>query len=168
MDPNRRLPDDKREYFKKQLGKELKESELQEIDAYKPLITVGDVVSLTLRKHGIVPDISIYDGMTERHEMTEFADLVKREGWEETVVVNAAGTISSAMVSAIRNALSGRKEIIRVEGEEDLATIPCILFAPEGTNIIYGWPGKGMMIITTDDSIKREAQLLISMMEEYE
>jgi uncharacterized protein (UPF0218 family) len=129
---------------------------------------VGDVVSLTAVKQGVVPDLSIYDGMTERKEMTEFATLVRDEGWEETVVRNEAGTITAELIAAIRNALNGKNEIIRVEGEEDLAVIPCILLSPEGTNIIYGWPGKGMKLVVTDENIRKKAQYLMEMTEELE
>jgi len=132
------------------------------------MITVGDVVSLTVAKQGIVPDLSIYDGLTERREMTEFAAFVKNKGWEETVVRNEAGTITAELIAAVANALNGKNEIIRVEGEEDLATIPCILLSPEGTNIIYGWPGKGMKLIVTDENIRKKARHLTEMMEELE
>jgi len=165
---DRKVPESKREFFKEPLGKDLTVKELSSIDEKHTLITVGDVVSLTVRENGIVPDLTIYDGMTERREMTEFADLVKSKGWKETVVKNEAGTITAALTEAVRNALKGQKEIIRVEGEEDLATIPCILFSPKGTNIIYGWPGKGMMLIVTDDDIIRKAQQLMKMTEELE
>jgi GTP-dependent dephospho-CoA kinase len=165
---DRRLPDSKREYFKKPLGKDIAENELSELSKEHMLITVGDVVSLTVWKNGIVPDVSIYDGMTERREMTDFAVFVKDEGLEEAVVENAPGMITGSLFDAVRNALTGHNKIIRVNGEEDLATIPCILLAPDGTNIIYGWPGKGMKIVTTDDSTRNEAKLLIGMMEELE
>jgi Uncharacterized protein conserved in archaea len=165
---DRKVPDDKREFFKEPLGVDLAEDDLLTLNKEKTLITVGDVVSLTVREHGLTPDITIYDGMTERREMTEFADLVRDKGWKEVVVKNEAGTITAALVEAVKNALQGRKEIIRVEGEEDLATIPCILLSPKGTNIIYGWPGKGMMIIETNDEIIRKAQKLMEMTEELE
>lgn len=165
---SRKVPEKNREFFKEPLGIDIKESDLKEINTQSKLITVGDVVSLTVRRHGISPDITIYDGMTERREMTEFANLVKDEGWEETVVRNEAGTITAELVNAIKNALDGKEEIIRVEGEEDLATIPCILMSPEGTNIIYGWPGKGMKLIVTDERIRMKAQNLMEMTEELE
>jgi len=164
----RRLPEEMREFFKKPFGKDIRESELSELNTKQMLITVGDVVSLVVRNYGLVPDITIYDGMTERREMTDFATLVKNKGWKETVVKNEAGTITAELVAAIKNALTGHNEIIRVVGEEDLATLPCILFAPEGTNIIYGWPGKGMKAITTDACIIEETLILIEKMEELE
>jgi len=64
--------------------------------------------------------------------------------------------------------LNGKNEIIRVEGEEDLAVIPCILLSPIGTNIIYGWPGKGMKLIVTDESIRKKAQYLMEKTEGLE
>jgi len=165
---DRCVPDSKREFFKEPLGRYLADDDLSSIDLERTLITVGDVVSLVVRKHGLVPDISIYDGMTERHEMTEFSDLVRNEGWEEVVVTNPAGMITASLVSAVKNALDRHTGLIRVEGEEDLATIPCILLSPKGTNVIYGWPGKGMMLIVTDDAIVQKVQHLIEIMEELE
>jgi uncharacterized protein (UPF0218 family) len=165
---SRKVPEKSRELFKEPLGRDLSEEELKVIDRRSKMITVGDVVSLTVVKQGIVPDLSIYDGMTERREMTEFASFVKNKGLEETVVRNEAGTITAELTAAIRNALNGKEEIIRVEGEEDLATIPCILLSPDGTNIIYGWPGKGMKLIVTDEETRKKAQYLMEMTEELE
>ena len=162
----RRVPEDKREIFKECLGSELKESELINHKTNK-MITVGDVVSLTMRRNGIRPILSVYDGYTERHEMTDFAALV--EGEEKEVVANPAGTITDELDEAVRNALTaGTTDLIRVEGEEDLALMPCILHAPEGTEIVYGWPGKGMMVITTDGTIRKRIEELWNMMEDFE
>ena len=58
--------------------------------------------------------------------------------------------------------------MIRVEGEEDLALMPCIRHAPEGTDIVYGWPGKGMMVLTTDAAVKDKTERLWKEMEELE
>lgn len=162
-----KLPEKNREAFKRRIGVPVKESELAEYKD-KKTIAVGDVVSLTMRENGIVPLLSVYDGMTERHEVTGFADLVERQGWRETVVGNPAGMITRGLDDAVRNALTGTSEIIRVEGEEDLALLPCILHAPEGTVVFYGWPGEGMMAVTTDDSIRKEIRELWETMEVLE
>ena len=162
----RRVPEEKRHIFKELIGSELKESELIKHHDTK-IITVGDVVSLTMRRNGIRPILSVYDGYTERHEMTDFAALV--EGEEKEVVANPAGTITDELDDAVRNALTaGKTDLIRVEGEEDLALMPCILHAPEGTEIVYGWPGKGMMVITTDGTIRKRIEELWNMMEDFE
>lgn len=162
-----RLPEGKRDAFKEPIGKELKEADLGKYKD-KRIITVGDVVSLTVRRSGIVPLLSVYDGKTERNVMTDFSILVKQEGWKEKVVRNPAGTITCELVGAVKNALTGTAEIIRVEGEEDLALMPCILYAPLGAEVIYGWPGKGMMSVTTDDVVRRKTEELWKMMEDFE
>jgi uncharacterized protein (UPF0218 family) len=162
-----KLPSSMRDAFKEPLGTELKESELREHKDSR-IVAVGDVVSLTMARNGIRPVLSVYDGYTERHEMTEFSALVKKNRWEEKVVKSPAGVISREMDDAVRNALSGGTGLIRVEGEEDLALMPCILYAPEGTEIIYGWPGKGMMIVTTDDVIRKRVKELWNTMEDFE
>ena len=160
------LPQKDRQVFKEQLGTELYDSDLEGYQAQTTLITVGDVVSLTFRKHGIKPFLSIYDGMTERREMTEFAILVEDE--EKKEVVNPAGMITKELVESIRSSIEGSGGLIKVDGEEDLALMPVILMAPLGTEIIYGWPGKCMMRITTDDSIKSKIEQMLFKMEEVE
>ena len=74
--------------------------------------------------------------------------------------------ITAELVEAVKNAFEGDVHLIRVDGEEDLATVVCMLLAPLGTNIVYGWPGKGMMLVTTDEDIRKEAEALMNMMEE--
>ena len=165
---SRRIPDDKRGLFKEPFGSFIQENDLKKIDRKNKLITVGDVVSLTSVNNGIVPDIAIYDGMTERREMTEFAVLAESRGWITDTVTNPAGTITAELVDAVRNALSGNaKRTIRVIGEEDLATLPCALLSPIGTNVIYGSPGKGMMLITTDEGVRRRMEELLEQTEEF-
>ena len=83
MSGGRRLPPDKRAEFQQPIGYDISEEDLIHINAKHKIIAVGDVVSLTMRKNGIVPLLSVYDGYTERHELTGFADLVKNEGWAE-------------------------------------------------------------------------------------
>ncbi len=161
------MPEGKRELFKRPLGTDLSEKELDGLEG-SMLITVGDVVSLTVREHGIVPHLSVYDGMTERREMTAFAALVEDEGLEETTVSNPAGTVSAELWEAVAAAVRGGPGIIRVIGEEDLATLPCILLAPDGAQVVYGWPGRGMKLVVTDDGIRGEVGRLMEEMEELE
>ena len=160
------LPEKDRQMFKEPLGTELYDSDLETFHAQTTLITVGDVVSLTFRRHGIRPFLSIYDGITERREMTEFAILVENEDKEE--VVNPAGKITKQLADTIRSSIEGSGGLIKVDGEEDLALIPVILLAPLGTEIVYGWPGKCMMRITTDESIRTKFEQLLFRMEEEE
>ncbi len=161
-----RIPEEKRELFKEPLGEFIGTSYTN--DNANTIITVGDVVSLAVWESGRIPDLAIYDGKTERREMTDFAALVERQGLEKMVVKNPAGTITCSLDEAIKNALLNGPGLIQVEGEEDLALMPCILHSKPGTKIIYGWPGKGMMSITTDDIIREKTEQLWKEMEELE
>ena len=160
------LPESEREAFKEPLGREMAEGELDNADAQTCFITVGDVVSLTFRRHGVRPLLSIYDGSTERREMTDFAKLV--EGEEKEVVSNPAGMITVAMADAIRRGIGRDVDLIRVEGEEDLALLPCLLYAKEGTIVVYGMPGRCMMAVATDEAIRKKAAEFVARMEELE
>lgn len=160
------LPESQRDAFKEPLGEELPESLFESNMDETTYLTVGDVVSLTFRKHGVRPMLSIYDGFTERREMTEFAGLVEDEPKE--VVVNPAGTITAAMAEAVRRGIEGKTGLIRVDGEEDLAVLPCMVLAPDGTRIVYGMPGRCMMAIVVDDAVRDRAKELLSRMEELE
>lgn len=160
------LPESQRDAFKEPLGEELPESLFESNMDETTYLTVGDVVSLTFRKHGVRPMLSIYDGFTERREMTEFAGLVEDE--PKDVVVNPAGTITAAMAEAVRRGIEGKTDLIRVDGEEDLAVLPCMVLAPDGTRIVYGMPGRCMMAIVVDDAVRDRAKELLSKMEELE
>jgi hypothetical protein len=160
------LPSKDRQAFKEPVGTELYDSDLETFNAQTALITVGDVVSLTFRKHGVTPFLSIYDGMTERRGMTEFAALVENESKEE--VVNPAGMITRDLAECIRRSIEGSGGLIKVDGEEDLALMPVIVLAPLGTDVVYGWPGRCMMRITTDESIRTKMEQLLLRMEETE
>ena len=160
------LPESQRDAFKEPLGEELPESLFDSNMDETTYLTVGDVVSLTFRKHGVRPMLSIYDGFTERREMTEFAGLVEDE--PKDVVVNPAGTITAAMAEAVRRGIEGKTDLIRVDGEEDLAVLPCMVLAPDGTRIVYGMPGRCMMAIVVDDAVRDRAKELLSKMEELE
>ena len=160
------LPESEREAFKEPLGREMEDSELDCIDAQTRFITVGDVVSLTFRRHGVRPLLSIYDGSTERREMTDFARLVEDEPKE--VVSNPAGRITARMAEAVRRGIGGEFDLIRVDGEEDLAMLPCLLYAEDGTVVVYGMPGRCMMAVTTDGAVRKRAAELVAKMEEQE
>jgi len=166
---SRRIPEENRGFFKEPLGEYIDENDLKGMNEKVKLITVGDVVSLTVNEKGITPDLSVYDGITERREMTAFSSYVEDMGWEPVTVTNPAGTITAELVREIGNALTGQeKKVIRVIGEEDLAVMPCILLSPIGTNIIYGWPGKGMMLIRTDENIIERTKGLLERTEEFQ
>ena len=43
---------------------------------------------------------------------------------------------------------------IVVDGEEDLATLPAILYAPLGSVVIYGQPNEGSVLVNVTSEMK--------------
>ncbi|MEM0136582.1 MAG: DUF359 domain-containing protein [Thermoplasmatales archaeon] len=129
-----------------------KESQI-EFFSSKILITVGDVVTATAIRFKIMPKLSIVDFKTKRNEI-----LPKIQNkWDRTISVrNAAGSISVELWNSIDFALRSKgNTLIEVEGEEDLASIPAILMAPDGAIVIYGVPDKGIAVYEVGEHLRQ-------------
>ena len=112
-----------------------------------------------------MPFLSIYDGKdrearTNANSHLSSKKVGKDRGQEPSEDDNCG------VDRAVKNGFEGNVHTIKVDGEEDLAAVACMVLAPYGTNIVYGWPGKGMKLVTTDEQVRKEAELLIEMMEE--
>ncbi|CAB50591.1 GTP-dependent dephospho-CoA kinase [Pyrococcus abyssi] len=131
-----------------------------------PLVTVGDVVTENIMKVGLNPNLAIYDHKTERREYKP--NIRSVEGVLITVK-NPPGTITLPLLKAIKKAYSllshGKRVHIVVDGEEDLATIPAVLYAPIGTTVIYGQPKKGIVLIKVTNECKRRCAKIMRRME---
>ncbi|NPA48294.1 MAG: DUF359 domain-containing protein [Thermococci archaeon] len=135
------------------------------------VITVGDVVTENTMKAGITPDLAIYDGRTKRKEH-EF----EPEKDDNTIlidIVNPPGTITYQLLTAVRDALRehkkrGRNVYIRVHGEEDLAAIPAVIYAPYGGVVLYGQPDEGVVLIRVTPECKRRCAKILASMEVVE
>ena len=128
------------------------------------LVAVGDVSVASLLEMGVTPDIAIVDGMTKRKELVNKVDLSSFD-----VLINAynpPGEITPSLISSIDTALHTDQTIcIEVDGEEDLAPIIIHLLAPLGTNVVYGQPGKGVVLRITDLAAKNQCRGLLSRFE---
>lgn len=128
-----------------------KESQI-EFFQEKTLITVGDIVTRTALKFNIVPKISIVDMKTKRNEHVE--DLPLR--WDRVInVTNPPGKITVELWNAVEDSMKFKgKTLIKVDGEEDLASLPCIYFSPNGAIVIYGVPNKGIAVYEVGDPLR--------------
>jgi uncharacterized protein (UPF0218 family) len=104
-------------------------------------ISVGDFCTASLFDVNFLPNIVIYDGKTLR------TDAVKLDLglYKELVTRNPPEWILNDAIESIKNAISfssGSKTrvCVRVSGEEDLLTIPCIRWSPLGSMVLYGQP----------------------------
>ena len=133
-------------------------------DPDTPLVAVGDVVTYHLRRAGRDPDVAVIDGLTEREAIDdEIREVVEAVDGRVVEVENAPATLSRELLAALRGAVeSDDPTTIVVDGEEDLATLPAILVAPDGASVIYGQPGEGMVHVAVTPQTRAEARTLFS------
>ncbi|WP_135829580.1 GTP-dependent dephospho-CoA kinase family protein [Halorussus halobius] len=138
-------------------------------DAGEPLVAVGDVVTYHVERAGVVPDVAVVDGLTERDAVDdEVASSVARLGERarEVRVENPAATLSRELVEALREAVADPEPtVLVVDGEEDLVTLPAVVAAPLGASVVYGQPGEGMVHATVTEESKREMRDLLARMD---
>jgi broad-specificity NMP kinase/uncharacterized protein (UPF0218 family) len=124
------------------------------------IIAVGDHCSYNLIESGLNPNMIIIDGMEKRQKF----DREIRFDEPEVSVRNPAGGITLELWKAIENIMpdleNGINRKVIVEGEEDLAVLPCMVFAPSGTIIFYGLIDRLVMINLTEKK-RAEAKVLL-------
>jgi uncharacterized protein (UPF0218 family) len=155
------LPDELRSEFKEPLGDLYTDAEtlLDAVDG--PLIAVGDVVTYHLREAGRAPDVAVVDERTEREAVDD--DVRAAVTVPDPVeVANPAATLTADLLVALRDAIDADEPTtILVDGEEDLATLPAVLAAPDGASVVYGQPGEGMVLVTVTDAVRGEFDALV-------
>ena len=144
-------------------------------DSPGPLIAVGDVTVKTLQDLGRPADIALIDGMTKRQRWDETSEI------DETLFdivlrcTNPPGRITPALYECCIEAISrfgygvdeveSKSTLIVIEGEEDLAPLIIHPLASLGSVVIYGQPGKGVVIRYTDLDAKSRCRNLLESMD---
>jgi uncharacterized protein (UPF0218 family) len=126
---------------------------------------VGDVVTVTLLQMGMVPDVAVFDYKTQRSE--EYASKARIEKMKGRLVKveNPPARITKAMWKAVKEAVLAQDTVkVEVSGEEDLAALVAIVNAPEGAQVIYGIPDKGMMVVSVDRDTRALASAAVRRM----
>jgi uncharacterized protein (UPF0218 family) len=136
---------------------------LASISIHTPkLIAVGDVTVQTLVDMGKIPDISFIDGMTKREVWAEAENLDRELFAHLSTCTNPPGLITADLKLATKVALlNSRPTLIVVKGEEDLAPIIIHLLAPIGCAVLYGQPGKGVVVRITSIETKENCRRLL-------
>lgn len=116
------------------------------------IILVGDIVTQTLAKTGLIPHLSIIDNKTRRRSI-DSESVISNE-----VIDNPPGTIQQKAVLAMHKLLESQargKELF-IRGEEDLLALPAILLAPLGSVVIYGQFDIGIIITPVTEEKKEQ------------
>ncbi|MFC7047057.1 GTP-dependent dephospho-CoA kinase family protein [Halobacteriaceae archaeon GCM10025711] len=160
------LPASLRAEFKDPLGPVYTDATDLLADAGDPVVAVGDIVTYHLAQAGETPAVAVVDGRTERETVDPEVAAGLPDGPRVVSVANEPATLSAALVEALVDAIRADDPTrIVVDGEEDLATLPAIVAAPDGATVVYGQPGEGMVRVPVTDETRRTARDLLSRME---
>ncbi len=167
--PHLSLPDTAREQMREPLGPVIAESGLAlHVRQNDTIITVGDMVTLTLAGAGYPVALAVFDFKTLRNQGRDLRERLSRLGGDRVRARNPPATITAELWDAIEAAFlavkAGARVLLEVEGEEDLAAIPAILLAPDGAKVLYGMPGRGMVLVSVDERTRRMAARLLGLM----
>jgi len=158
------LTDELIQEFKKPFGTLYRdfESMLRALDEMKPakIIAVGDVVTASLLESGRTPDLCIIDGKTIRSKSV--GEI--KTGFQEIKVENPAGQITEELRNAVKKSVNAGNIKIFVVGEEDLAVLPVVEFAPLRSAVLYGQPNEGVVLVEVSREKKKEIKRYYKMM----
>ncbi len=158
------LPEKLKKKLRKVHGKIVNEKDIKKHVSGRFIISVGDVVTYTLLKNGIEPNIAIVDYRTMRRDVN--FEIIRNFGDEIIKVRNPAGRITPELWNAVRESINMNGKIrIDVDGEEDLAVIPCVFFVSIGAIVIYGMPNTGLVVLEVTEEDKKNVREIIKEME---
>jgi len=154
------LPEEHRSRFKEPFGELFPDiASALEFSGSSLVYAVGDVVTYNLAKKGVVPEVAVIDGITMRKICTKTPILPS----ELIEVDNPAGTITEKLIDVLLSAIENPPVLVYVVGEEDLAVIPMVMYAPVGSAVFYGQPGEGVVVRVVDSESKKRAEDLFSL-----
>ncbi len=163
-----RLPDNLRASLKKPLSPVLSGAgAVSDAQRASYLVTVGDVVTQTFLDAGRVPDVMVVDFKTQReHDLPELREAVAATGARVVHVRNPAAEVTRDMWDALTLALSAdEKTVLQVDGEEDLAVLPALVLARDGSIVAYGQPHEGVVLVNVDARSRAFARDFLKQME---
>ncbi len=96
-------------------------------------------------------DLGIYDKKVMRQ--ANHSPVINRLKPDLTLA-NPAGQITSQLVAGLITALTSHFKYLYVKGEEDLAAVALMLLLPLGSQIYYGQPNQGLIVMEV--TVKRK------------
>jgi hypothetical protein len=109
-----------------------------------------------------IPDLAFVDGMTKREDWPSAADLDRTVFTSLSICTSPPGVITADLKLTTKLALSNSEPtLVVVNGEEDLAPLIVHLLAPLGCAVVYGQPGKGVVLRITTEETKENCRRLL-------
>ena len=129
------------------------------------VVCVGDSCAYEFISAGVRPDVVVYDELCERKPTPEeIRSAISSYGGKGVSVSNPAGFVSEELEKAVSEAVSRGGGKIFVKGEEDLAALPAMMVAPDGSLIAYGQPGEGVVLVIVTPGMRDLAQSIYERM----
>jgi len=148
------MPMHLRTELSRSIGLVLQEREvLSHLRLDHPVATVGDMCTATLHSLGVPVHLAVVDFKTKREPDASWATRTGPVGDRTVRVRSPPGEITAELWNAIAEAweaIASTKVIV----EEDLASLPAILHAPEGATVIYGIPDKGLALVQVQGHVR--------------
>ncbi len=114
------------------------------------VVVVGDATALRVFGEGFPPDMAIVDMKTKRNNRMELDERFLDSFDHRLAVINPDGVLTDELVDIVKKGLdlisNNEKVLIVVDGEEDLAFVPCLLDAPDNSVVLYGQPDQGIVV----------------------
>ncbi len=164
-----KIPENLRDILNKPIGKLVNEKKLLQIlKNEKKIVSIGDTVTYTLLKNGFEPIFCIVDYKTHRGVCEdEIVEKIKSFSKKTIKVENPPGLITDDLWEVIKiifENLENGPFRIEIEGEEDLASLIVLFFAPSDVTIIYGLPNKGVLVVKPTKEIKDKVKKVLEIM----
>ncbi|KKQ24103.1 MAG: hypothetical protein US40_C0011G0018 [Candidatus Roizmanbacteria bacterium GW2011_GWC2_37_13] len=168
------LPEAMREELRKPLGKVYKNTKeivgaiLESPKKPTIIIAVGDIIVDSLLRNKIDPDVKVIDFRSRRTPLKR-TEPFKSLSQKVLSLKNKPGTINLKTAEKLRTIIKGTvpsrdspyNSWLIVEGEEDLLTLPAILFAPLGSLVLYGHWQLGIVAVEVTEEMKEKVRKII-------
>lgn len=160
------LPKNHRQKFAQPLGIVLCENDYDKktLHAFlynSQVITVGDTTTKKILNCGFVPFLQIIDNKEKRIAKKPIQNTVQTNLYCN----NPPGQITKNSIKTIKMAFELPTPVrITVNGEEDLLVLPVCIYAPDNSIVLYGQPNEGLVIVKTNNEIRRSVLSLIRYM----
>ena len=161
-----KFPESKRDYVRRVLGRLYTPDRIPELirflkearDRRAAIISVGDRVTYTLLQNNVVPDVAVIDGREKRGAAPE----IPRTPFNLVLeIANPPGYINFDLADMLVENWGRRPLLIFVRGEEDLLGFPVVFAAPIGSYLVYGLPGKGVVLLEVSERERRRAENIL-------
>lgn len=128
------------------------------------IIAVGDITTKNLLTAGVIPNLSIVDFQVGRKPYRDLDVKFTELNLYRVLVTSGPGYIAKEAITLIQKWATnpGNREVIIVNGEEDLTALPAIAYAPTGAVVYYGQPDRGLVEVGITEEKKKEAIELLN------